>query len=427
MKGNNVGFTLLEVLIVVLIIGVLSAIAVPQYQKAVLKSRYSAMMPIAKALAEGNEIYYMEHGNYSKDPTELPVHGKASYPDGTKVLIYDEDGLSYVRATNDSVPSARYLVYQKHSENFADTTMCEANNDTANELCQALGGEEVAGGNSSGEDSWKAYLLSGQLRGGDSFSEVGSNSGEGGDDPQTPQCEGDAPSDVTASTSGATGTATCVNGKWVYEWTGGKVYSEWYETCNSGDTEYGCAGATFSGVASGCKGNAINGCAGSTFSGDSSNCLAEGCVDSTFSGFSSECYGKAANVCAGSTFSGKESHCYGYANNGCAGTTFSGEKSYCLGREANGCAGTTIQAGAYCHVWGSGGCDGAKYGEDPTGVRKGIGSCDDGQASCPTGVPLRGNWNPTNGSYDISGWKGNCCNPAYMVSGECPSGIAVCS
>ena len=146
------GFTLIEMLVVVLIIGVLAAVALPQYQKAVLKSRYSAMMPIAKALAEGNEIYYMEHGNYSEEPTELLVQGKAEYPDGTEVLIYDEDDLSYVRTTNDSVPNARYLVYQKHSENFADTTMCEAGDDRAKELCQALGGEEISGGNSSGED-----------------------------------------------------------------------------------------------------------------------------------------------------------------------------------------------------------------------------------------------------------------------------------
>ncbi len=161
------GFTLIEVLVVVLIIGVLTAVALPQYQKAVLKSRYSAMMPIAKAIAEGNETFYMEHGNYSKEPTELMVQGRAEYPDGTSVLMYDEDRLSYVRATNNSVPNARYLVYQKHSANFADTTMCEAKDDVAKELCQSLGGVFVS--ENGTESNWTAYLLSGQLAAGDGF------------------------------------------------------------------------------------------------------------------------------------------------------------------------------------------------------------------------------------------------------------------
>ena len=120
--------------------------------------------------------------------------------------------------------------------------------------------------------------------------------------------------------------------------------------------------------------------------------------------------------------------CNATQENGCAGSTFSGEMSLCWGDAANACADTTIQAGAACFASSPGGCDGAKYGADPTGQRKGIGSCWDYQGNCPTGVPLVGDyWSNNTGSYVIKGWKGNCCNPAYMVSGECPSGVDVCS
>ena len=55
---NANGFTLIELLVVVLIIGILASVALPQYQKAVTKSRYAALKPVVHGIAEAVNVYY---------------------------------------------------------------------------------------------------------------------------------------------------------------------------------------------------------------------------------------------------------------------------------------------------------------------------------------------------------------------------------
>ena len=68
---NKTGFTLMEMLVVVTIIGILASIAIPQYQQAVLKSRYVKMMPLVKSLKQAEEEYYLMHREYAYDFNEL--------------------------------------------------------------------------------------------------------------------------------------------------------------------------------------------------------------------------------------------------------------------------------------------------------------------------------------------------------------------
>ena len=70
---NCRAFTLIELLVVVLIIGILAAVALPQYQKAVHKSRVSMMFPILSNLIQSEEVYYVANGTYPLDVRLLDI------------------------------------------------------------------------------------------------------------------------------------------------------------------------------------------------------------------------------------------------------------------------------------------------------------------------------------------------------------------
>lgn len=74
------GFTLIELLVVVLIIGILASIALPQYRKAVLKTRMSHMVSAVKQLADAEQVFLAANGKYTPDRTNLDI----SFPGSDK-------------------------------------------------------------------------------------------------------------------------------------------------------------------------------------------------------------------------------------------------------------------------------------------------------------------------------------------------------
>ena len=75
------GFTLIELLVVVLIIGILASVALPQYTKAVAKSRYSQLITAGKSLKDAMEIYYMANGDYPQYWGDLDIEFKGCTAD----------------------------------------------------------------------------------------------------------------------------------------------------------------------------------------------------------------------------------------------------------------------------------------------------------------------------------------------------------
>lgn len=57
------GFTLIELMIVVVIISILSALAIPSYQRYVLRTHRKDAMSALQGLAQAMERYYVQHNN----------------------------------------------------------------------------------------------------------------------------------------------------------------------------------------------------------------------------------------------------------------------------------------------------------------------------------------------------------------------------
>ncbi len=108
------GFTLLELLVVVLIIGILASIALPQYKVAVEKSRAAEAVTTLSSFSRGVEIYVMANGFSKVDLMGQVVSG---FGDATESL--DVEMSKSMDCTTDD-----YC----HSKNFRYDASCTTSN-----------------------------------------------------------------------------------------------------------------------------------------------------------------------------------------------------------------------------------------------------------------------------------------------------------
>ena len=72
---NRKGFTLIELMIVVVIIGILAAIAIPKFNNASARAKEKEADGILKQFYTLQQTYYAEHGVYADQVAELQTVG----------------------------------------------------------------------------------------------------------------------------------------------------------------------------------------------------------------------------------------------------------------------------------------------------------------------------------------------------------------
>jgi type IV pilus assembly protein PilA len=88
------GFTLIELMIVVAVIGVLAAVALPQYQKYVGKSEAASALATLSALRTNVEAYTLEKGEFPDTGNNVSLKTTLGFPTTISNAISTEAGVS---------------------------------------------------------------------------------------------------------------------------------------------------------------------------------------------------------------------------------------------------------------------------------------------------------------------------------------------
>ena len=154
---KNKAFTLIELLVVVLIIGILAAIALPQYEKAVERSRVSEAKIVLNTMKRNYELCVLElgkdnsncysyrlinnqsmavslPGEFEQNPDDCPTGASLCFK--TKDWVYDTDTEDTVYANRRIGEKTPYWLTIHYTDGSSTCT----NDDSSKDYCKMLCG-----------------------------------------------------------------------------------------------------------------------------------------------------------------------------------------------------------------------------------------------------------------------------------------------
>ena len=155
---NKQAFTLIELLVVVLIIGILAAVALPQYKQAVNKAKMTQAMAALDAMGKAEQAYHLANGEYTTDMDALDMGvGAASFSPNWSSIILDTAGdAPHLETRALFLPSNVYLIYQIDKGKMYCSTCCAAR---TQQICKKMYGETEEIVDPSNSD-YMMYLIS---------------------------------------------------------------------------------------------------------------------------------------------------------------------------------------------------------------------------------------------------------------------------